>query len=529
MFPPSGISSIYSGNVCGYQFRVAGQEVVDLGAYLVVAYWNTNGGAYTELERFEWRPGPHDRVLEVTLPLADAGMVTTHQIIFDVFADVFGDTLLWRARSEDDATYWYARLQPILERMFWVFERASEDVQAMIRGLPLLNDPGHADVEALPYILSLLGGRLPADQSEVLQREYVRQVIALHKIKGTTQAIVKGGRHRNLGTLKIRELTKTTFNEARGDYGEEFDDEHPLRAARVDLASCNTQCESFTEYALGSGEEYSGTNLTVREQIRYWEQELDDVRPVHVLIRRLMFLQQFNEEWAVSNDTVAILTTASLIDEFEPTEDELTITATCVGTCETSCQTCREELCIYTTFDDSWKFKVFDATFVPPSVIAFYLAHGGGSVTGVVDGTYYTPAYNDDDWGEDDLGTLVGWPPHSEIGLRKEVYIPYVTGMLVVVTIHYEQWYELYWNQVPISPLILSGDAIPYSDLDPLDPEWPVFEIPGSALVVGTNLVAVRAAEHLGGPNRIQVQIEVFCGPPENAERPKNTPIVITF
>lgn len=538
--PAGGASSTLAGNVAAYNFRRApAPTVIDYSVYFVRWEVSTDGGAWEPLEDYDWQPRRDEQRLEASFPLLDNGKETFHHFRVRVYGDEHYSELLWERDSSADQTAWTVRLQPIFERIFYMFERDASTQQMLIRDLPVLTDADHVDPLYLVYLAYLVGGgdRFPGNLSEFRQREFVKAIVDLFKIKGTQLALKKLARLRNLGTINLRELYKSTYNET-GEYSAANDDAHPFKSARVQLMACETQCESFVEFD-ASGVDKPTTNLSVGEQIQLLERDLDDFRPVHVLVCRLLQTTDLASEFPATSESIKGSVLRSLfVDSFPDILDELEITPTCVSQCQTLCQLCEELVMDPCPFDAGiWNYKLYTGGVepVPPALAAFYAARGG-FVTGAAPADYYLIDFDDSDFleGKSRFTTANGFAEHSEFVMRKNVILNWVTGIVVQLEFVYDDFGELYWNEVLLTPAIGTAGAKKAEEF-PFDPFYNQFvgrliiDVPESALRVGRNYLAVRCADHAAAPTLADVEVRVSFRQSADADQDKAGPTTVVF
>ena len=551
-FDSGGASSTRSGNAAAYNFRRAGEPLINYVRYHVRFSISTDGSAFELLETYEWQPRPDEQRVESFFPLVDSGKETFSHFKVQVYSDQYFEQLIFEADSSASTDNWTIRDQPIFERIFYMLERDTCDQAALIRDLPLLYNADRTDPLYLIYLAYLVGGgdNFPASLSTFRRREFVKNLVDIWKIKGTFHSWRLMGQLRNLGTINIRELYKEDIHEDC-DYSAIKDDRFQLKSARIDVMSCDTQCENFAEFALASGESFTGTNLTVGRAIEIIEGELNDIRPVHVLVRRLCKQQVITDEWRRSEDSVAgSVIRALLTDDFIVTTDALTVIQSCVSTCETDCQTCDQGLCTeHNKRGTDWKYKIYkdDPGSVSSELAAFYATGfgGGGFVTGAapVD-EYYKFSFDDSDFSEgvspfidpvdiDSGPSSKVFIPHSEIVLRKTIRLPaFVTGAHVTIGYEVNDILEIFWNETMVgvggigrdlsgatagrypagsAPQLIDGPGFDGTWTPTNSEDFVFFEIPSSLLRVGDNIIAVRAADHFGSLNLVSLRINVDC------------------
>lgn len=535
-FEATGASSSLSGNAVAFGFRRVGAPIIDYVGYFLRWEVSTNGGAWEVLDDDEWQPRPDEHRLETAFPILDSGMVTWSHFRVAVYSDPFRENLVFSADSSVSIEAWTVRLQPIFERIFFMLEKDATVQQMLVRGLPVLQDPDHTDPMFLVYLAYLVGGgdRFPVDLSTFRQREFVKQLVDLWKIKGTFQSWRKMALIRNLGTILIRELYKEKLHET-GNYSPVRDAEHTLKSARIDVMVCDTQCENFAEYDTSGP--FEGTNITVGEAIRLIEGELDDLRPIHVLVRRLLRTTDLEDTFPVIEESLDRRIIGTFEDTFPLFEEDLEIVTSCATTCENLCQLCNE-LIMHPYIQDAgvWKFFDYDSGPVPPARAAFYAAHGGGFVNGAAPDDYFEPDFDDSAYseGKSRFNQFNGYNPHSEFVIRGFVTLNWVTGVVVEITFLYDDWGELYWNGVLLTPAIVSAESKQATQF-PFDPYYNQYVgrleivVPTSAMRLGKNVVAARFADHLDVPTLADIDIRVSIQNSAQSDQQKLPPTSVTI
>jgi len=185
---------------------------------------------------------------------------------------------------------------------------------------------------------------------EKKKREFIKQLVPLYKQKGTVPGHKKMALLRDIGRIQIRELYKSILRE-HGMWSALNDEAHPFKSARVDILVCETQCETFAEFTsdIDEDDSFDGTTSISHSRAReIFENELNDFRPIHVLLRPLIehiFAEStfFDTVDSFSGSTIRIR-----LEDTVAVSDEFDADAACVATCETVCQLCEEEVCFFT-------------------------------------------------------------------------------------------------------------------------------------------------------------------------------------
>ena len=208
----------------------------------------------------------------------------------------------------------------------------------------------------------LLGVPIPGDWTDETRRQYLKQIPALLKIKGTHLHFAKKAAFYDHKDVWLVELWKSVQNEDR------FYSQHPstfysLKSARVDMLACSGTCESICESICEEGFQTSGEYVqpSAAEAIL---NELGQVLPVHVLLRRQARYVEPNEFFEQPNETLgchtvceSICVTAcqlseqawpgsyveSFLSDAGPSPyDSWAFSTICIRSCESICQTCCE-------------------------------------------------------------------------------------------------------------------------------------------------------------------------------------------
>jgi len=126
--------------------------------------------------------------------------------------------------------------ETILQKVLSATEGQREEFEQLIEGLRRLIDVDSCPTTYLWLIASLVGGyKEPVTLYEWLQRFWIHQSTARHKIAGTVFMWHKAMRYRDFTSYPesiVKELYKTTPYE-KGNYSLLRTETHPYRAARV--------------------------------------------------------------------------------------------------------------------------------------------------------------------------------------------------------------------------------------------------------------------------------------------------------
>lgn len=235
---------------------------------------------------------------------------------------------------------------PLLKRVVGCVQAETDEIVALIDGLRELITISSTTEQILELLATYLG--LGGKFSAVVEspREYVRDLAASHKIKGTLLSLVREQKARAVGTdTYIHELWK--------DEQQAVDEYHPnlsdtlygsgMKAARV--VFIEGVREEFPTESDGSV-----TGVFVEDQVPYsdakhYRTALDHVFPIHVVIPPPTIRTAFEDEVDTPTDTLGGQIYALLEDQVSQQEDSIEILKLCVASCQVSCQERCEVLC----------------------------------------------------------------------------------------------------------------------------------------------------------------------------------------
>jgi hypothetical protein len=223
-----------------------------------------------------------------------------------------------------------------LKKITYALESEVGVTEDEIAGLADLLDTDKCNPEFLIFISATLGTLIGAEPSlgETRARWMVRNLVSFYKIKGTQLSWRKRFlRHFNSGELsfwyRAWELWKSIPYEI-GNYSRYLDYTHQLRAARYDLY-----------YLDGEGNPVFLSPHENRALLPY----ITDIRPIHVLPRMDVILEEVRDVLSPVTESVEITTQVQPIDAIGVLEADVAVETSCVSQCETSCEGWCETTC----------------------------------------------------------------------------------------------------------------------------------------------------------------------------------------
>lgn len=357
-----GFPTTWAGKDILFEFVEGGFSVTrGIKYYVTWSVSGDNGSTWSEIQNYEWLPIESSKYLHA-IAQVDSSVDWNHYKV-DVYKDRARKILLYSANSAYAQTGWYYQDISILSGILSMLEEDSETMVSLISGIRQTIDIDNTSLALLPYLAAIVGGKIPASLDETHQREYLKNLVALYKIKGTYRSITNVGKMRGYD-FDIVELYKHDVNETF-DYDTERNTYFNKQSARVDLTTCGSSCETICESVCETLQEpFEGETMSVWEAMQLWE-ELADFHPIHVLIRPNGQFQEFEDQ----HDWYECLTcctgcetscesscesgfqrsdSSKVISDFNDAyehADELTVASWCVTSCETACQDCCEIGC----------------------------------------------------------------------------------------------------------------------------------------------------------------------------------------
>lgn len=234
------------------------------------------------------------------------------------------------------------------------YDTTKEEIDDLLTGI----DPDTCDVTLLKYLGFLLNEYPDPDWTELQQREFIKNLVALHKYKGTHHNVSLRSLMIYKQDIDLIELWKTTaVNPLESTHYQSYQSAgYPFKSARIDVISCQGACETVGE----TDYDY----MTPSEAEAYLD-SLGDVLPVHVLVRKIFAERADTDLFHEDNDDLGCVTYCettcetdkegdvsywggSIVrgvpeDEFNAvSSDDLSAIQSCVYICETTCEDCCE-------------------------------------------------------------------------------------------------------------------------------------------------------------------------------------------
>lgn len=248
-----------------------------------------------------------------------------------------------------------AVLEKIVACLAEIFDETDEFIQDLVK----LTDADQCDPTYFMHLSYVLGTLFPTGGNEAMVRHLIKNVVSFYKTKGTHHSWGKAWAWLGVERPGVVELYKTTPQETI-NYSAYESVTHPLRAARIDLTTCQSYCQSYCEAACEAYCEEDveiGTRLT-REEALQRLAYVEDYRPIQVLLRLDAEDVQLASQVPQVSDSIGHYppeyepavwrgseVQGDFTDDLVPVQDMLEIDVECVSTCEASCQGCCEVQC----------------------------------------------------------------------------------------------------------------------------------------------------------------------------------------
>lgn len=252
--------------------------------------------------------------------------------------------------------------EAVLQKITYMLEKESGAHVEMLRRLLLELDVDNCSASRFNYLGYILGIPIPGDWSDSRRRMYLKQIPDLLKIKGTHLNFARQAAFHQQDIWLV-ELWKTEENEYRR-YSQTSSSAYNLKSARVDMMSCSSSsCESICESTCEAGFQLGGEYVRPSIAQRLLDQ-LGEVLPVHVVLRRQAQFVERTDAFYPSYDTLGCFSLCQSIceDTCEAQEqawpgsyvesdfgesgpmpyDSWAYETLCVTICESECQTCCE-------------------------------------------------------------------------------------------------------------------------------------------------------------------------------------------
>jgi len=252
--------------------------------------------------------------------------------------------------------------EAVLQKITYMLEKEAGAHVEMLRKLIVNLDVDNCDPSRFDYLAFILGVPIPRDWTDQIRRQYLRQLPDLIKIKGTHLNFAKQAAFRDRSDYWLVELWKTTEYEDRS-YRQKPNPSHQLKSARVDMLVCATSCETVCETVCETGFQLDGDYVppgTAQNILN----ELGEVLPIHVLLRRQVRVIEPDDAFYTTRDTLGCWTfceswcenacetatqpwpgsyAESLFTDRGPAPlDRWSYQTICITMCETYCQSCCE-------------------------------------------------------------------------------------------------------------------------------------------------------------------------------------------
>ena len=236
-----GFPSNWAGKDILFEFVTGGFTVTRGIKYWVE--WSVSGDSgitWTSTQEYEWLPIESSKYLHA-IAIVDSSVDWNHYKV-DVYKDSAKTIKLYSANSAYDQTGWFFQDISILSGILSMLEEDSETMVSLISGIRNTIDIDNTSLALLPYLAAIVGDNIPASLDSTHQREYLKNLVALYKIKGTYQSIVNVGKTRGYD-FDIVELWKHDHNETF-EYDTIESSYYGIKSARVDLTTCASTCET---------------------------------------------------------------------------------------------------------------------------------------------------------------------------------------------------------------------------------------------------------------------------------------------
>lgn len=328
--PIGGADGTDLGGLVCYRYRLAGHVLAPYQAYYIQTQVGTDPVRAGEFQNV---PSARD---EIVFDYATE-LAAPHTFRLWVYDDrrMRAEDLLFEAQSAVDALGWSVRKEAIFEKISSILDVEAEVAELGIANLVDLVDVERTTPTGLLMLSYFLGQLLDGSKPLVFQRWLVANLVALYKIKGTTHSWKKR-QQLTLGSYTPHvELWKTTAYE-KCDYSMERDAGHPFKSARFAFPGpCASGCETGAEVP-----------ERPRSEVRDVLDVLEEVRPVHVIMRVPCRNFDFEDEFPAFVEDLAPIEGVITFDETFPLfEDTLEIIRSCVSLAQTGCLSCCETDC----------------------------------------------------------------------------------------------------------------------------------------------------------------------------------------
>lgn len=260
----------------------------------------------------------------------------------------FYDLLPLFLRLKDKEASGQGGQESVFQRLMGVFDDERDVMIALIDGMRDLLDPSHTTELCLTFLANFLGvTEFPFSEVTEDRREYVRNLIDAHGIKGTLLSIYREMQARDVASgVFVHELWKTTLYAVDEYVATEADIAYPdsaYKSARVVFINGEPVDEPLPSDGDTPGE-------YVDQQVDYatardYRERLNNVFPIHVLVPPPVIRTSLEDEPDELSDSLGGAIYAIFRDDYRVERDDLEVTTACIAGCQLSCQDRCETLC----------------------------------------------------------------------------------------------------------------------------------------------------------------------------------------
>lgn len=329
MIGPAGLSSQYAGTMVAYYY-VDADEYLEHGNVYYTKIRSNDGTGWSEwITSSMMARADYPNWVDFVFNPESAG---SYHFQLEVYSDEDMETLEFSADSSVDQLGWYHVDTSILEKLLYPLGMEAEVTEAEIKALERLLDIDVASPMLLQYMAMTLGSMINENDPIEYSRWLVRNIVDVWRMKGTRHSWRFGWIKKHGADRTVKELYKMQPNEV-GDYNWYEDELHDIRAARVNIGSCESTCETLQEFTPW---DYETQVAALRE--------VEEYRPIHVLIPIDINTVQLSETIDPYEET---FDNSIFVDWQEDMEfdEEILINVQCIINCETACQSCCEITC----------------------------------------------------------------------------------------------------------------------------------------------------------------------------------------
>jgi len=216
-----------------------------------------------------------------------------------------------------------------LQGIFSILDLQADWADEEVLGIYNLMNAEVCDAEFLLYLSATLGTAVTTDISPIFRRWFVRNLVKFHKIKGTHMSWDKQWLWLTENAYGATELWKGQIHEV-GDYEQSEDPNHQLNSARFDVYSSD------------------GSTYLVPSEAQLYVNKIDDLRPVHVLLRYWYLAGGIDDYFAPVLEEPIFNAQANFEDSAQNLSDYVTTRVVCIGSsvvCQSGCESLCEDWC----------------------------------------------------------------------------------------------------------------------------------------------------------------------------------------